>query len=187
MKTFTISTNTLLLWSLTTLFSCDSPSGKQPSDQRVQPSIAASDSTASGSAALTLPKCKTPQVPFNPRAGTTFTDTTKADSLTSRYRRHNPNIINCKRGRSYYFNADLVKEILSQPNAVGMRVYNTQDANDVDGVILVPVDAAGNDLVGKVKVAEKALPQLTQYKLGETDMKCPYNCDGSNKLYKADY
>lgn len=184
MKTFTISSHTLLLWSLATLLSCDSPSGKQHAGQ--QKSIT-SDTVSSEKAELMLLKCKTPEVKFNPDAGTTFTDTVVADEFTSRYRRNNPNIINCKRGRSYYFNYNLVKAVLEQPNAVGMRVYNTQDENNVDGVILVPVDATGNDLIGQVKVAGKVLPKAPLYKLGQTDMKCPYNCDGNNKLYKSDY
>lgn len=64
----------------------------------------------------------------------------EAKQLTATYRANNPN-----QTLGYAFGKTILLQILNQTNCAGIRVYNGQDANGMQPVI-VGVDADGNDL-----------------------------------------
>ena len=87
-----------------------------------------------------------------------------AAAQTRAFRRGKPS----KLGDSVAFNADPVKSILSQPGCVGIRCYRALAKDGSDTLVLVGVDANGDDMTAGILV-NNALP-------------CPPFCSGDDAL-----
>lgn len=64
--------------------------------------------------------------------------------------------------------AKAIRELLDQPGCVGMRYYRARNAKDEGSMVLVGVDADGNDMVDGI-VLDAILP-------------CPPYCSDDNAL-----
>jgi hypothetical protein len=71
-------------------------------------------------------------------------------------------------GDSGAFNGKPVMELLSQPGCVGLRIYRGRGAGGESSLILVGVDAKGND--------------MTEGVLLDTHLPCPPFCSDGNAL-----
>jgi hypothetical protein len=69
-----------------------------------------------------------------------------------------------------FFGKKAILEILSQDDCVGIRYYYGLDANGTDVLILVGVDANGDDLTGTNNVCK------------EMSILCPTMCSATNAL-----
>ncbi|WP_141106432.1 hypothetical protein [Hymenobacter gelipurpurascens] len=122
---------------------------------------------------------------FDADAGALFESIQKAKGLTKNHRNGRPHLAgNCNRGRAYYFKKEIVQTIMEQDSAVGIRIYNTRDGGDKDGVIIVAVNRKGKDLLGSIPNKGASIAKFASYRMGETDMKCPHNCDLDSPLNK---
>ncbi|GAB3223505.1 hypothetical protein GCM10027346_02590 [Hymenobacter seoulensis] len=132
------------------------------------------------------PACDTNPT-FNPKAGTLFSEVERAEELTKTYRENNGQTQKCSKARAFYFNEDLVKQVLDQQDAVGFRVYLARNNKDgvKDEVILVGVNEKGQDLLGPIQGKTPGAIGSTYLMLG-APMKCPYNCDTSGRLYGSE-
>ena len=86
-----------------------------------------------------------------------------ASEWTSNYRKANPDSIN-----AHYFGRTAIRQIFLQEGCVGMRVYYALDNEGVKQLIIVGVDAEGNDLYEGL-LAERSKP-------------CPPVCGRKNPL-----
>jgi hypothetical protein len=84
-----------------------------------------------------------------------------AEEWTANYRTANPGAI-----QAYFYGNSILQDILDQENAVGIRFYYAIDDEDVPQLVLVGVDADGNDLTDGI-VADRGCP-------------CPTYCDSGN-------
>jgi hypothetical protein len=67
-----------------------------------------------------------------------------------------------------YFGRNIFDKILSQGGCVGIRYYYGQDDNGASNLVLVGVDASGNDMTGGV--------------MGDLGIPCPPICPGPSPL-----
>ena len=84
-------------------------------------------------------------------------------AMVSRYREKHPDAIHasmCSR--------EILDEILAQPGCAGVRMYYAEEADGKPTLVLVGVDALGNDLYSGV--------------LGEDLLECPPFCSGDSPL-----
>lgn len=88
----------------------------------------------------------------------------EASAWTKNYRDVNPPDVVI----GHYFGKAAIISILSQTNCVGMRIYYALDDNGVKQLILVGVDASGNDLYNGL--------------LAERSYNCPPQCSTANPL-----
>jgi hypothetical protein len=89
-----------------------------------------------------------------------------AAQWTANYRAANPEAV-----KAYFYGSSILQSILDQEYAVGIRFYYAIDDLDVPQLVLVGVDADGNDLTEGI-VADRGCP-------------CPTYCDsGSSPLNK---
>src|SRR5690606_13045586 len=86
-----------------------------------------------------------------------------ASEWTKNYRTANPDST-----IAHYFGKAAVKAILDQESCVGVRIYYALDAAGEKQLILVGVNAAGNDLYNGL--------------LAERSVKCPQMCSTLNPL-----
>ncbi len=77
----------------------------------------------------------------------------RAVDLTQRYRKSAP-----ASEHGGFFWADGVRELLAQPNVVGLRYYHGLDADGHYEIVLVGVDAQGRDVVS----ASRPKPRATK-------------------------
>ncbi len=70
--------------------------------------------------------------------------------------------------KAEYFGKNAILSLLKQDDCIGMRVYYGQEIDGVKKLVLVAVDANGNDLVNGV-ILDKGFP-------------CPSYCSTSNSL-----
>lgn len=82
---------------------------------------------------------------------------------TANYRSANPNQI-----KAHYFGKDAIAAILAQENCVGIRNYYALNDSGVKQLIIVGVDANGNDLYNGL--------------LAERSFLCPPDCSVSSPL-----
>ncbi|UYQ95161.1 hypothetical protein MKQ68_08630 [Chitinophaga horti] len=90
-----------------------------------------------------------------------------------------------KTGRSIaaFFGTNKIEQILSNPKAVGMRIYYGLDV-DGDGkadnkFVIVAVDAEGNDLIAKESHLQKG---AVEQDLLDGGLYCPLDCAINNPL-----
>lgn len=79
--------------------------------------------------------------PLNPKVNHRI-KLTDAAAQTKRHREGGPH----RRGDSGAFNAKAVQGLLAQPGCVGLRYYLGRDAAGAQSMILVGVDAKGNNM-----------------------------------------
>lgn len=109
----------------------------------------------------------------------------RAVDLTQRYRKSAP-----ASEHGGFFWADGVRELLSQPNVVGVRYYHGLDADGRYEIVLVGVDSEGRDIVttGRPKPrSTKASAKVLAAPAGSAvilDMHytCPPWCDTTSPL-----
>jgi len=87
----------------------------------------------------------------------------KASEWTANYRKANPDQI-----KGHYFGRKAIRRLLSQKGCVGMRVYYALNEEAVKQLIIVGVDAHGDDLYEGL-LAERSKP-------------CPPVCGRRNPL-----
>lgn len=68
-----------------------------------------------------------------------------ASAMTARYRQNNPNQI-----KAHFFGKEILAEILSQHNCVGIRMYYGINENGDRELVLVGVDQGQNDILDLV-------------------------------------
>jgi hypothetical protein len=91
---------------------------------------------------------------------------TEAVSMTANFRTAYPNSI-----KALFYGSEILNDILDQEDVVGIRMYFAIDEDGAKQLVLVGVDASGNDLYEGI-VADRGYP-------------CPTNCDtGSSPLNK---
>jgi hypothetical protein len=71
--------------------------------------------------------------------------------------------------KAVYFERNIYDKILAQPGCVGIRQYFAQDGTAGVTLVLVGVDAKGNDLINGI--------------IGEAAALCPPLCPSDTKLY----
>lgn len=89
-----------------------------------------------------------------------------AGELTHNFRENHPNA-SVKGG---YFSKKAISALLSQNNAVGIRIYFGNDENEQVKLVVVGVDANENDLVGEENLCM------------EYSVPCPSKCGNENIL-----
>lgn len=94
---------------------------------------------------------------FNGSEGENFSLTT-ASEWTANYRDANPDDI-----KAHFFGRTILLDMLAQTSCVGLRMYYALDDDGVKQMIIVGVDANGNDQTSLI-VAERSKP-------------CPPYCD----------
>lgn len=85
--------------------------------------------------------------------------------LTARHRAKYPNGT-----KGVVYGNDLIQQLLDNPGCVGVRMYFAQESDGSQTVVLVGVDAEGNDLLNLIV---------------ENGIKCPPHCGDSNALNSA--
>ncbi len=86
----------------------------------------------------------------------------EAAELTGRYRAANPNEI-----QAHFIGMNTIKDITSQDGYMGIRIYHGLNANNSKEVVLVGVDANGDDMLDVI--VDRSSP-------------CPNMCSRKNKL-----
>lgn len=86
-----------------------------------------------------------------------------ASEWTANYRSANPG-----QTLAHYFGKSAINAILNQDTCVGIRIYYALDDNGAKQLVLVGVDASGNDLYNGL--------------LAERSFKCPPDCGAINPL-----
>lgn len=86
-----------------------------------------------------------------------------ASAWTANYRNANPNQI-----KGHYFGKTAILAILEQSGCVGIRVYYAINSDGVKQLIVVGVDANGNDLYNGL--------------LADRSFNCPPDCGAANPL-----
>jgi hypothetical protein len=84
-----------------------------------------------------------------------------ASEWTANYRTANPGSI-----KAYFYGRTILLDILGQNDCVGIRIYYAMDGEGVKQLILVGVDADGNDQTSGI-VADRGYP-------------CPSYCDSGD-------
>jgi hypothetical protein len=97
---------------------------------------------------------------FTGSEGEEFSLTTASD-WTANYRAANPGDI-----KAHFFGRTILLDMLGQTSCVGLRMYYALDGEGVKQMIIVGVDANGDDLTSGI-VAERSKP-------------CPAYCDSGN-------
>ena len=92
-------------------------------------------------------------------------DLKDAARWTARYRN---GITNPETARAHMFGNNIIDQLLDQPGCVGMRMYYALNDEGVKQLILVGVDAEGNDMEDGVVVDGSRI--------------CPPDCAGGNLL-----
>ncbi len=87
-----------------------------------------------------------------------------ASEWTANYRNSNPSTST----KAHYFGKTAIQSIFDQAGCVGMRIYYALDENGAKQLIIVGVDADGNDLYNGL-LAERGYP-------------CPTYCSAANPL-----
>ncbi|MCC6370743.1 MAG: hypothetical protein IT236_07060 [Bacteroidia bacterium] len=87
----------------------------------------------------------------------------EASAWTANYRNANPGQIN-----GHYFGGDAIQNVLAQTGCVGLRMYYAINDEGVKQLIIVGVNADGNDLVNGLLLDRSVL--------------CPPTCGNSNSL-----
>lgn len=91
----------------------------------------------------------------------------EAVAFTHDFQSANPDAFKC-----FYVGSERIKELMDQKGLMGIRIYRGYDKhNDVENLVLVGVDALGNDMC-----AEKFLERL---------IPCPVAC-AQNSILVAD-
>lgn len=98
-------------------------------------------------------------------------DLTIAKSWTANYRAKNPDEI-----RAHFFGTEIIEQILAEAGCVGIRMYYALDENGEKKLLLVGVDADGNDLLplntnGGRSASEGDI-------VGDYSFPCPTYCGG---------
>lgn len=83
-------------------------------------------------------------------------------AMTARYRANFPAQIKAR-----FFGKELLSQILNQPQAMGIRMYFAQNANNEMELVICAADANENDIL--VKIGDYSVP-------------CPTQCSTSNQL-----
>ncbi|SNR30133.1 MULTISPECIES: hypothetical protein [Hymenobacter] len=129
------------------------------------------------------PAGSTPSNNHNPDAGKPVTDEAGINILadwTRRYRVSFPNAYS--HPRAFYINeklvADILKQVNSSGNKGGLRMYLGLDSLGVTHMIVVAVDRNGVEVVRPRGATEGLVAPI----VGETDARCPNNCDTSSPL-----
>lgn len=65
----------------------------------------------------------------------------QAIQWTTNFRNANPGAV-----KAHFFGEVIINQILSQPNCIGMRLYHAIDDNNLPQILLVGVDANGDDM-----------------------------------------
>lgn len=93
--------------------------------------------------------------------GSTIT-ITEAAALTAKYRAANPNTI-----IAHFVGKNTLKEILDQDGYMGLRIYYGINTDDTPEVVIVGVDANGDDMLDVI--VDRTSP-------------CPNMCSSANAL-----
>jgi hypothetical protein len=83
-------------------------------------------------------------------------------AMTARYRANFPTQIKAR-----FFGKELLTQILNQPQAMGIRMYFAQNANNEMELVICGADANENDILVKI---------------GDLSIACPANCSSANAL-----
>jgi hypothetical protein len=89
----------------------------------------------------------------------------EAETMTKRFRDNQSSTTYIK---SELFGADAIKDIFSQADCVGVRIYYGMDKQDVPKLIIVGVNQSGDDLYNGLLV--------------EKGLTCPPDCDTTSPL-----
>lgn len=101
---------------------------------------------------------------FNPNAGGEI-QLTDAITMVKKYQANYPGEV-----KAHYFGKSIINTVLTQPNAVGIRIYQAINNNSERQLVLVGVDINGND--------------LPNGKLGDLSAPCPSVCDINSPFTK---
>ncbi len=81
------------------------------------------------------------------------------------------------------FNRDAIAALLNQPGAKGMRIYLGQDEEGLVRLVLVAVDAKGNDITGyDGKIMKYTANTADQAVILEAGQRCPTLCSTTGPL-----
>ena len=101
---------------------------------------------------------------FDPNAGGEI-QLTEATTMVKKYQANYPGEV-----KAHYFGKAIINTVLTQPNAVGIRIYQAINSNGERQLVLVGVDIDGND--------------LPNGKLGDHALGCPQICDTNSPFCK---
>ncbi len=87
----------------------------------------------------------------------------QAIQWTTNFRTANPGKV-----KAHFFGSIIINDILAQPNCIGIRMYNALDDTNNPQIILVGVDANGDDMTSGI-VADLSEP-------------CPIACGNNTAL-----
>jgi hypothetical protein len=80
-----------------------------------------------------------------------------------------------------YFGKEFLQRILDENSCAGLRIYQAIDDEGTRRVLVVGVDAKGNDLIGPIN-EDGTLPDDGGGIVGDTPMSCPSTCDTNSLL-----
>lgn len=90
----------------------------------------------------------------------------EAQTWTQNYQDDNPNAT-----KAWLYDTSVLDDIITQSGCLGVRIYNAINDDDEACLVLVGVDANGDDMTEGV-ILDKGSP-------------CPHNCDTSSPLYHS--
>ena len=117
--------------------------------------------------------------PFDPRAGKRM-KLKDAARWTKNYR-IKPRKHGDTATLAQYFGKEFLQSILKEDSCAGLRIYQAIDDEGMRRVLVVGVDAQGNDLIGPIN-EDGSLPDEGGGVIGDTPMSCPSTCDPNSPL-----
>ena len=96
-----------------------------------------------------------------------------AKSWRANYTTKNPNDI-----RGHFFGAEIIQQILAESDCVGIRMYYAIDENGEKKLLLIGVDANGNDLLPLSTNAGGRSASEGDNIVGDYSLPCPDYCSG---------
>ena len=77
---------------------------------------------------------------------------------------------------AHYFGAESINRVLNEDNSVGLRIYYAIDDEGKKQVLLIGVDAEGNNLLPEEGAAAKATTEDGGPIIVDQSVPCPPNC-----------
>jgi len=93
-----------------------------------------------------------------------------AKTWTANFREFNPGGT-----EAHFFGADIIKQILAEEDCVGIRMYYALDDHKQRQIILVGVNAQGQDLMPAAQALDGADPNI----ISDISWPCPTYCSGN--------
>ncbi|GHN02479.1 hypothetical protein WSM22_39680 [Cytophagales bacterium WSM2-2] len=158
----------LLLTALSVLLSCEDRNGNEvPVPQKINGEILPGGATSISNVSATVTGYS-----FNGSEGDALPLVT-AQRWTANFQKNDTKGI-----KAHFFGMDIIKQILSQSGCVGIRMYYALDDNGERKLLLIGVNANGDNLLPSTQMLDAEDPNT----IGDMSWPCPTYCPGNGGL-----